>query len=110
MASDLDLIQALNQTKRSLAAQEPLEDEHARALADKVDALLGRYQLEDRGVDEVAYREQGADKMDHTLPDAPHQKGQVQAALIAYAERPTVENAAHAEAAIDDLSATFDDA
>lgn len=109
MASDLDLIQALNQTKLTLSAQEQ-PDEHVRSLADKVDGLLSRYQLEDRGVAAVAYQEQGADQVDLTLPAAPEQKGQVQAALIAYADRPTPENAAHAERAIDDLSATFDDA
>lgn len=110
MASDLDLIQALNQTKASLAAGEPHEDEHVRSLAAKVDALLSRYQVTDAGVGAVAYPEQGADKMDHTKPDAPDRKGRVQAALIAYAERPTAETAAHAEAALDDLRTTFDDA
>lgn len=110
MASDLDLIQALYQTKQSLPTDDPSRDDHVRSLAAKVDALLDRYQVEDRGVDEVAYPEQGTDTVDLTLPDAPEQKGQLQAALIAYAERPTAENAAHAETAIDDLSATFDDA
>ncbi|MBW3657592.1 MAG: hypothetical protein KY457_03065 [Actinobacteria bacterium] len=109
MASDLDLIQALYQTKQSLPTDDPSQDGHVRSLAAKVDALLDRYQVQDSD-DEVAYREQGTDKVDLTMPDAPGQKGQLQAALIAYAERPTPENAAHVEAAIDDLTATFDDA
>lgn len=110
MASDLDLIQALYQTQQALSAQDASQDDHVRSLSAKVDALLGRYQVEDRGVDEVAYREQGTDTVDLTMPDSPEQKGQVQAALMAYAERPTPENATYAEAAIDELSATFDDA
>ncbi|MBW3619689.1 MAG: hypothetical protein KY461_05545 [Actinobacteria bacterium] len=110
MASDLDLIQALYQTDRSLSTGDAPQDDHVRSLAAKVAGLLDRYQVEDRGVDEVAYREQGADKVDLTLPDAPEQKGRLQAALIAYADRPSAENAAHASAAIDDLVATFDDA
>ena len=110
MASDLDLIQALYQTRRSLSTGDPPQDEHVRSLAAKVAGLLDRYQVEDRGVDQVADREQGTDQVDLTLPDAPEQKGRLQAALIAYGDRPTAENAAHASAAIDDLVATFDDA
>jgi hypothetical protein len=106
VAKDLDLIQALYQTKRSLDAQDQPE-EHVRSLDDKVTGLLSRYQLSD-DAGEVAYREQGADMVDLEVPGSVERKGQVQAALIAYADLPTPEQAALAEAAIDDLSDEID--
>jgi hypothetical protein len=102
---DLDLVQALFQTRQLLDRRDGSDGGRFDELGRSVDAVLSLYRI-DRS-DEVAYPEEGADLIDRTLPDAPEQQRQVQAALIAFAERPTPDNAAQARHALDELHGTL---
>lgn len=101
---DLDLVQSLHQTKLMLADRE--DGERFDELAAAVDAVLSQYQIDTRS-QEAAYREEGADLIDRTKPDGPAERDRARAALMAFADQPTDDNAEHARAALDDLHATL---
>jgi hypothetical protein len=101
---DLDLVQSLHQTQRLLA--ERPDDERFPELAAAVDAVLSQYQVRTRR-EQVAYPEEGADRIDRTMPDGPEERDRVRAALMAFADDPSEDTAAHARTALDDLHGTL---
>lgn len=99
---DLDLVQSLHQTQIALAER---DDDRLRPLAEAVEAVLSQYQVRQSG--DVAYREEGATVIDRTGPDSPEQRGRARAALMAFADDPSQENADHARAALQELHGTL---
>lgn len=100
---DLDLVQALHQTETSLDRGDDLPD-HARQVREQVVGLLDHYREHRRG--DVAYSEEGADRIDRTGGGTTEQKERVQAALIAYHAAPSDETARHATDALRQLSSS----
>lgn len=101
----MDLVQSLFQTKQALAQRDDEQGGGFDALASSVDAVLA--QLQEARPGDPAYAEEGADRIDRTLPGAEHEADRVRAALMAFADRPTAENATHAREALDALHGTM---
>lgn len=100
---DHDLVQALDQTQKMLERRDSLDD-HARGLHEAVVGLLGHYRETREG--DVAYSEQGADRIDRTGDGSVDQKQTIRAALMAYRDNPTPENATRATDAVRSLEDT----